>query len=95
LDEAATGLDTRNQVLVLTALRELSEGRTTLFITHDILAARDADRILFVCDGRLEEQGTHESLMRRGGGYAALCRQQFGNDDRENEFVAKGDVHAI
>jgi ATP-binding cassette subfamily B protein len=95
LDEAATGLDTRNQVLVLKALRELSEGRTTLFITHDILAARDADRILFVCDGRLEEQGTHESLMRRGGGYAALCRQQFGNDDRENEFVAKGDVHAI
>ncbi len=78
LDEATTGLDSRNQAMVVSALRELSEGRTTLYITHDILLAKDADRILFICDGRLEEQGTHESLVSKGGGYAAMWQQQFG-----------------
>ena len=75
LDEATTGLDTRNKSLVLSALRELSATRTTLTITHEIAEARDADRILFLCDGRLEEQGTHEQLMRRDGGYKALYLQ--------------------
>ncbi len=75
LDEATTGLDTRNKSLVLNALRELSATRTTLTITHEIAEARDADRILFLCDGRLEEQGTHEQLMRRDGGYKALYLQ--------------------
>ena len=77
LDEATTGLDSQNQAMVVSALRELSEGRTTLYITHDILLARDADRILFVCDGRLEEQGTHESLLSKKGSYAAMWLQQL------------------
>ncbi len=89
LDEATTGLDSRNQSLVLQALHELSESRTTIFITHDIPSARDADRILFLCDGRLQEQGTHESLMRMGGGYAAMCRQQ--GESEINEVV----LHAV
>jgi ATP-binding cassette subfamily B protein len=89
LDEATTGLDSRNQSLVLQALRELSKGRTTIFITHDIPSARDADRILFLCDGRLEEQGTHENLMRLGGGYAAMCRQQ--GESKINEV----ELHAV
>jgi ATP-binding cassette subfamily B protein len=83
LDEATTGLDSRNRALVLSALRDLSKGRTTLFITHDIFSARDADRILFMCDGRLAEQGTHESLMRERGAYAAMCLQQLGADVEE------------
>ncbi len=74
---------------MLSALRDLSKGRTTLFITHDILSARDADRILFICDGRLAEQGTHESLMREGGAYAAMCLQQLGADVEETT------VHAV
>jgi ATP-binding cassette subfamily B protein len=75
LDEATTGLDTHNKSLVLSALRELSATRTTLTITHEISEAKNADRILFLCDGRLEEQGTHEQLMRRDGGYKALYLQ--------------------
>ncbi len=88
LDEATTGLDSRNQMLVLSALRELSRGRTTLFITHDILSAQDADRILFISNGRLAEQGTHESLMRKGGAYAAMCLQQHGADVEETAIHA-------
>ncbi len=89
LDEATTGLDSRNQVLVLAALRELSKGRTTLFITHDILSAQDADRILFISNGRLAEEGTHESLIRKGGAYAAMCQQQYRADVEETA------VHAV
>jgi ATP-binding cassette subfamily B protein len=76
LDEATTGLDSKNRGLVLSALRELSESRTTLTITHEIGEAQDADRILYLCDGRLEEQGTHAQLMRRDGGYRALYMQR-------------------
>lgn len=83
LDEATAGLDGRNQAMVVSALRELSEARTTLFITHDIFQAREAHRILFICDGRLEEQGTHESLVRKGGGYAAMWAQQLGAGTEE------------
>ncbi len=88
LDEATTGLDSQNQAMVVSALRELSKGRTTLYITHDILLARDADRILFVCDGRLEEQGTHESLLSKKGSYAAMWLQQL------NAGIEEVAVHA-
>jgi ATP-binding cassette subfamily B protein len=83
LDEATTGLDMRNRNLVWNALRELSATRTTLMITHDIAEAEDADRILFLCDGRLEEQGTHAQLMRRDGGYRALYLQHVHAGPRE------------
>ena len=83
LDEATTGLDTRNRNLVWNALRELSATRTTLTITHDVAEAEDADRILFLCDGRLEEQGTHEQLMCGAGGYRALYLQHVHTGAKE------------
>lgn len=83
LDEATTGLDSRNRSMVLSALRELSATRTTLTITHEMREAQDADRILFLCDGRLEEQGTHEQLMRGKGGYRAMVLQHAHAGARE------------
>jgi ATP-binding cassette subfamily B protein len=72
LDEPTTGLDRENERLVLEALERLSAGRTTLHITHRLDAARQADRILFVADGRILEDGTHAALLARGGHYARL-----------------------
>jgi ATP-binding cassette, subfamily B, bacterial len=72
LDEPTTGLDRENERLVLEALERLSAGRTTLHITHRLEAARRADRILFVADGRILEDGTHAALLARGGYYARL-----------------------
>lgn len=89
LDEATTGLDSHNSHMVLSALHELSKTRTTLTITHEISEAKDADRILFLCDGQMEEQGTHEQLIRRRGRYWAMYMQHTNPDFR------KATVHAV
>jgi ATP-binding cassette subfamily B protein len=53
------------------------EGRTTLVIAHRLATVLKADRILVMEDGRIVEQGTHQSLVTRGGVYARLARLQF------------------
>jgi ATP-binding cassette subfamily B protein len=63
LDEALTGLDEDTEAEVAAALRRLTEGRTTFVITHDLAAARDADRVLWIEDGRLLRSGPPEDVL--------------------------------
>jgi ATP-binding cassette subfamily B protein len=72
LDEPATGLDRDNERAVLEALERLSQGRTTLLITHDPLLAARADLILVLESGQVHEHGSHDELLRAGGRYASL-----------------------
>ena len=72
LDEATSALDNRSEALVREALDRLMEGRTTLVIAHRLSTIRNADRIAVMGEGRVVENGTHESLMREGGVYADL-----------------------
>ncbi|ALV34893.1 ABC transporter ATP-binding protein [Streptomyces sp. CdTB01] len=74
LDEPTAGLDAVAARQVVTPLRRLMAGRTTIMITHDLSLAPDADRILVVDRGRLVETGTHPELLARGGAYAALAQ---------------------
>jgi ATP-binding cassette subfamily B protein len=76
LDEPTMGLDEENHRQVVAALRRLSVGRTTLLVTHDLELAAQADRIVYLDNGHLVEQGTHEELMHMNGRYAAMCRLQ-------------------
>jgi ATP-binding cassette subfamily B protein/subfamily B ATP-binding cassette protein MsbA len=77
LDEATSNIDTRTEATIQRALATLLEGRTSVVIAHRLSTIRNADLILVVQDGRIEERGTHASLMEKNGLYADLYRRQF------------------
>jgi ATP-binding cassette subfamily B protein len=77
LDEATSSLDAENETLVQKALTRLMQERTTLVIAHRLATVLRCDRILVLDQGRIVEEGTHESLVVRGGLYARLAKLQF------------------
>ena len=77
LDEATSALDTESEALVQAALERLMHGRTCFIIAHRLSTVRSADRILVLRDGRVEEEGSHDDLLARGGTYARLVHHQF------------------
>ena len=76
LDEPTAALDPRSEYEVYRRFVELSQGKTTLLITHRLASVRMADRILVLKAGRLIEEGTHEELLQRAGEYATLWGMQ-------------------
>ena len=76
LDEATSAIDPATEARVQAALDRLVEGRTTLVVAHRLATVRDCDRILVLGRGGVQEEGTHEALLARGGVYAALARLQ-------------------
>ncbi|TIU68471.1 MAG: ATP-binding cassette domain-containing protein, partial [Mesorhizobium sp.] len=77
LDEATSALDAESETLVQTALERLMQGRTTIVIAHRLATVLKADRILVMEGGRIVEEGTHQSLVAKGGIYARLAKLQF------------------
>ena len=77
LDEATSALDAESERLVQGSLERLFEGRTTIVIAHRLATVRAADRILVMDQGRIVEEGDHDTLSARGGLYARLARLQF------------------
>ncbi|QUQ65519.1 ABC transporter ATP-binding protein [Kutzneria sp. CA-103260] len=77
LDEATSALDSRAEGLVQEALGRLAHGRTTFVVAHRLSTVRDADRIVVMCDGRIEEIGTHHDLLSLGGTYTRLQDAQL------------------
>lgn len=80
LDEATSALDTESEAVVQAALERLMTGRSTLMIAHRLSTVRHADRILVLEAGRIVESGSHAALVRKGGLYARLARQQSLDD---------------
>lgn len=80
LDEATSALDAESETLVQTALDGLMAGRTTIVIAHRLATVLKADRILVMDQGQVVEEGTHQSLVAKGGIYARLASLQFGVD---------------
>ncbi|WP_434966375.1 ABC transporter ATP-binding protein [Janibacter indicus] len=77
LDEATSSVDTRTERLVQQAMAALRGDRTSFVIAHRLSTIRDADLIVVMEDGKIAEQGTHESLLAAEGAYARLYRSQF------------------
>ncbi len=76
LDEPTAALDAKAEVEVYRRFKELSDGKTVLFISHRLGSARLADRIVFLEDGRVVENGTHDELLARQGKYAHIYSVQ-------------------
>ena len=77
LDEATSSVDTRTETLVQHAMAALRSNRTSFVIAHRLSTVRDADLIVVMRDGRIVEQGRHETLLAREGAYHALYNAQF------------------
>ncbi len=84
LDEATSALDAESETLVQKALDGLMLDRTTLVIAHRLATVLKADRILVMEDGHIVEEGTHQSLIAKGGLYAKLARLQFHDLDHHH-----------
>ena len=77
LDEPTTALDQKNKRFVLDAIKRLAAGRTTLWVTHDLREAVEADVICLIDSHGVVEHGTHEELIASGGIYAQMFRDQL------------------
>ncbi len=76
LDDALASVDTYTEERILNGLRKVMEGRTTIFISHRISTARNADQIAVLVHGRIAELGTHDELLARNGYYTGLFEKQ-------------------
>lgn len=77
LDEATSSIDTRTEIRIQKAFAKMMEGRTSFIVAHRLSTIKEADRILVMKDGKIIEQGTHESLLEKDGFYAQLYNSQF------------------
>jgi ATP-binding cassette subfamily B protein len=87
LDEATSSVDTRTEILIQRAMKELMEKRTAFVIAHRLSTIRDADLILVMNHGDIVEQGTHQELLAKQGFYADLYNSQFNVIEVASEHI--------
>ena len=83
LDDALASVDTHTEDRILNHLREIMQGRTTIFISHRVSTVRNADRIAVLHDGEIVEYGTHDELIERDGYYTELYNKQLLEEELE------------
>ena len=83
LDDALASVDTYTEERILNHLRQLMQGRTTIFISHRVSTVRNADRIAVLHEGRIVELGSHEELLARNGYYTELYNKQLLEEELE------------
>lgn len=83
LDDALASVDTQTEDHILSHLREVMQGRTTIFISHRVSTVRNADKIAVLHDGKIVEYGTHEELLAMNGYYTDLYNKQLLEEELE------------
>ena len=76
-DDPLSAVDTATEEAILSGLRGVMQGRTTVIISHRISAVQAADHILVLEQGRIIEEGSHQQLIQQGGNYAQLYEEQL------------------
>ncbi len=79
LDEATSSIDTRTEIKIQKAFQTMMKGRTSFIVAHRLSTIREADVILVMKDGKIIEQGNHETLLEQNGFYANLYNSQYCN----------------
>ena len=82
LDEATSSIDTRTELKIQAAFGKLMEGRTTFIVAHRLSTIREADIVFVMKDGRIIEQGDHNSLLAKGGFYKHLYESQWAGKEK-------------
>jgi len=77
LDEATSSIDTKTEMALQEGLQRLLKGRTSFIIAHRLSTIKNADRIMYIDDGKIVEMGSHEELMAKGGAYEKLYMSQY------------------
>jgi ATP-binding cassette subfamily B protein len=90
LDDAFSSVDVQTEERILHELKASGGGRTILLVSHRISTVKDADQIVYLKDGRIVEQGTHQDLLLREGQYARLYQRQLLAS--ELEALAEGEA---
>lgn len=92
MDEATAFADPENEAQIQKALKELTKEKTVIMVAHRLSTIQDADQILVMKDGKIEERGTHDELLQKQGEYAGMwsdyCRTvtwRIRNDGKNQE----------
>lgn len=89
LDDCFSSVDTETEEHILSELKRLRQGQTTILISHRVSTARHSDKILVLAEGRISEFGSHEDLLNKNGYYAELEKIQREGSDGANFFAAE------
>jgi ATP-binding cassette subfamily B protein len=77
LDDATSSVDTETEHRIFAHLQHVLPGRTSIIISHRVASLKECDQIIYLENGRITEQGTHQLLVALGGAYASLYRRQL------------------
>jgi ATP-binding cassette subfamily B protein len=84
-DDCLSAVDTHTEDRIIRNLRQIMKGKTSIMIAHRISTVKDADLIIYLDQGRITEQGTHDELLNLNGAYASLHRKQLLEESLDEE----------